>query len=157
MPVAASGCYCAIQIDGFLFVLMLFFSSSALSYADNVDNSVFLFLEIILTKTSAPSPRNRRKVRLFAVVMALNENSPVLKEYSAIVNDSLASFATVSRKIGGELPKMVDHVTRLFNAQRQFIQKAVQTKKPTNDQQIQELVKPQSTEIEAICGRMKLF
>jgi hypothetical protein len=89
--------------------------------------------------------------------MALNDSSPVLKDYTAIINDSLASFTTVSRKIGGELPKMVDHVTRLFNVQRQFIQKALQTKKPANDQQIQELIKPQSTEIEAICGKEEFF
>lgn len=86
--------------------------------------------------------------------MAGNDNSPVLKEYNAIVNGTLASFAATSRKIGGDLPAMIDHVTRLFNAQTQFIQKAVQTKKPA-DQQIQELIKPQSTEIEAICGKKK--
>lgn len=89
--------------------------------------------------------------------MAGNDNSPVLKDYNAIINGSLGSFVTISRKIGGELPSMIDHVTRLFNAQLQFIQKAVQTKKPTNDQQIQELIKPQSTEIEAICGKQNFF
>jgi hypothetical protein len=85
--------------------------------------------------------------------MAVNDNSPVLKDYAAIINDSLAPFIATSRKIGGDLPKMVDHVTNLFNVQRQFVQKAIQTKKPSNDQQIQELIKPQSTEIEAICGK----
>jgi hypothetical protein len=89
--------------------------------------------------------------------MAVNDSSPVLKDYSAIINDPLASFVALSRKIGGELPTMVDLVTRLFNAQRQFIQKAIQTKKPVNDQQIHELIKPQSTEIEAICGKDNLF
>ena len=89
--------------------------------------------------------------------MAGNDSSPILKDYNAIINGSLGSFATLSRKIGGELPNMIDHVTRLFNAQSQFIQKAIQTKKPANDQQIQELIKPQSTEIEAICGKGKHF
>lgn len=85
-----------------------------------------------------------------------NDNLPVLRDYNTIVDSTLASFAAISRKIGGELPAMIDHVTRLFNAQRQFIQKAVQSKKPANDQQLQELVKPQSAEIEAICGKYKL-
>jgi hypothetical protein len=84
---------------------------------------------------------------------SFNENLPVLREYSTIVDSTLASFVTLSRKIGGELPTMIDHLTRLFEAQRQFIRHAIQSKKPTNDQQLQELVKPQSTEIEAICGK----
>jgi len=85
--------------------------------------------------------------------MASNDNLPVIKDYNAIVKDSFASFAAVSRKIGGELPTMIDHVTRLFNAQQVFLQKALQTKKPANDQQLRELIKPQSTEIEAVCGK----
>ncbi len=89
--------------------------------------------------------------------MDANANLPVLRDYNTIINDSLAPFVSVSRKIGGELPAMIDHVTRLFDAQRQFIQKAVQSKKPANDQQIHELIKPQSTEIEAICGKEKFF
>ena len=87
--------------------------------------------------------------------MSATDNLPVLRDYNAIVNGSFASFVSVSRKIGGDLPTMIDHVTRLFDAQRQFIHKAVQSKKPTNDQQIQELIKPQSTEIEAISGKEK--
>ncbi len=93
----------------------------------------------------------------FIVVMASNDNLPVLRDYNAIINDALASFVTVSRKIGGELPTMVDYVTHLFDAQRQFIRKAIQSKKPANDQQIQELIKPQSTDIEAICGKEKFL
>jgi hypothetical protein len=85
--------------------------------------------------------------------MDSNDNLPVLRDYNAIITGPLASFVTVSRKIGGDLSGMVDHVSRLFDTQRQFIRKAVQSKKPANDQQIQELIKPQSTEIEAICGK----
>jgi hypothetical protein len=81
----------------------------------------------------------------------------VLYDFLAIIKDSLASFVAVSRKIGGDLPAMIDHVTRLFNAQQQFIGKAIQSKKPANDQQILELIKPQSTEIEAICGKEKVL
>lgn len=89
--------------------------------------------------------------------MDATDNLPVVQDYNTIISDTLASFLAVSRKIGGDLPAMVDHVSRLFDAQRQFIRKAIQSKKPTNDQQIQELIKPQSTEIEAICGKEKLF
>ncbi|CAF2748282.1 unnamed protein product [Rotaria sp. Silwood2] len=81
-----------------------------------------------------------------------NDNFPILQDYKAIINGTLASFVTLSRKIGGELPTMIDHVTRVFDVQQKFIQKAIQSKKPTNDQEIQELVKPQSTEIETICA-----
>ena len=81
-----------------------------------------------------------------------SENIPVLNDYNTIINGTLASFVTTSRKIGGELPAMLDHVARLFDIQREFLRQATQTKKPTNDQQIAELIKPQSTEIEAIVG-----
>jgi hypothetical protein len=46
---------------------------------------------------------------------------------------------------------MNDHVTRLFNAQQQFLKQAIQSQKP-NDQQLMEAIKPQSNEIEAITG-----
>ena len=85
--------------------------------------------------------------------MTSNDNLPVVRDYDTIVTSTVASFATKSRKIGGDLPAMVDHVKRLFDAQRQFLLKAIQSKKPTNDQQLQELIKPQSSEIEAICGK----
>ncbi|CAF1047788.1 unnamed protein product [Rotaria sordida] len=78
------------------------------------------------------------------------DNLPVLRDYNAIINDSFASFVTMSRKIGGELSITIDHVTRLFDAQREFLRQAIQIKKPTNDQQIAELIKPQSNEIETI-------
>ena len=82
-----------------------------------------------------------------------NDNVPVIRDYAAIVDGALASFVASSRKIGGELTTMIDHVARLFAAQQQFLRQAIQTKKPTNDQQIIALIKPQSSEIEAICGR----
>ncbi|UJR23568.1 hypothetical protein I4U23_026556 [Adineta vaga] len=77
---------------------------------------------------------------------------PVLRDYNTIVNESLATFVTTSRKIGGELSTMIDHLVRLFDAQRAFLRLAIQTKKPTNEQQIIDLIKPQSMEIEAIVG-----
>ena len=81
------------------------------------------------------------------------DNLPVLRDYNSIINDSLMSFETHSRKIGGEVSIMIDHVTRLFIAQREFLRQAIQTKKPVNNQQIAELVKPQSNEIETIAGK----
>jgi fructose-1-phosphate kinase PfkB-like protein len=81
------------------------------------------------------------------------DNLPILRDYNTILNGSLASFVTLSRKIGGELSSMIDHVTRLFDTQKEFLRQAIQTKKPTNDQQIAELIKPQSSEIEAIVGK----
>ena len=47
----------------------------------------------------------------------------------------LNHLLAVSRKIGGDLTTMIDHVIRLFNTQQQFLRQAVQSKKP-NDQQI---------------------
>ncbi|CAF1118311.1 unnamed protein product [Adineta ricciae] len=80
------------------------------------------------------------------------DHLPALKDYNAILENTLAPFTAASRKLGGELPAMIDHVTRLFSAQQQFLRNALQNKKPANDQQIQDLIKPQSTEIEAICA-----
>ena len=81
------------------------------------------------------------------------DSLPIMQDYKAIVESDLASFVTTSRKIGGELPTMVDHVTKLFATQQQFLRQALQMKKPTNDQQIMTLIKPQSTIIETICGK----
>ena len=81
------------------------------------------------------------------------DNLPILRDYNAIVNGSLTSFVNLSRQIGGDLSPMIEHVTRLFNAQKEFLRQAIQMKKPTNDQQISELIKPQSSEIEAIVGK----
>jgi hypothetical protein len=83
------------------------------------------------------------------------DNLPILRDYNTILTGSLSSFAILSRKIGGELSTMIDHVTRLFDIQKEFLHQAIQTKKPTNDQQIAELIKPQSNEIEAIVGKSK--
>lgn len=80
------------------------------------------------------------------------ENLPIMRDYSAILEGPLASFATTSRKIGGELSTMIDHVTKLFNAQQQFLRQALQTAKPANDQEVVTLIKPQSNAIETICG-----
>src|SRR5438046_1612143 len=62
------------------------------------------------------------------------DNLPILRDYNIIINDSLTSFVILSRKIGGELSLMIDHVIRLFNIQKEFIRQAIQMKKPTNDQ-----------------------
>ena len=82
-----------------------------------------------------------------------NDNVPVIRDYTAILDGALATFVVSSRKIGGELTTMIDHVARLFAAQQQFLRQAIQSKKPTIDQQIIASIKPQSSEIEAICGR----
>lgn len=79
------------------------------------------------------------------------DGSPILRDYQTIVNDSVKPFVTLTQKIGGDLTEMSGHVTRLFNAQQQFLKRAVQSKKP-NDQQLMEAIKPQSSEIEAITG-----
>jgi hypothetical protein len=81
------------------------------------------------------------------------DNLPILRDYNTILNGSLAAFATLSRQIGEELGPMIEHVMRLFNSQKEFLRQAIQTKKPANDQQISELIKPQSNEIEAIVGK----
>jgi hypothetical protein len=81
------------------------------------------------------------------------DNLPILHDYNTILNGSLTSFVTISRKIGGELSTMIDHVIRLFDIQKEFLQQAIKIKKPANDQQISELIKPQSNEIEAIVGK----
>lgn len=88
---------------------------------------------------------------------SVNDNLPVLREYNAIISGTLKTFVTISQKIGGELSTMTDHVTRLFNAQQKFIQKAIQSQKPANDLEMQTLIKPQSTEIEAICGKKEFL
>ena len=45
------------------------------------------------------------------------------------------------------------HVVRLFELQREFLRQAIKMNKPTDDQQLAELVKPQSNEIETIIGK----
>jgi hypothetical protein len=85
------------------------------------------------------------------------DNLPILRDYNTIVNGTLSSFVILSRQIGGELTIIIDHVTRLFNSQREFLRYAIQNKKPTNDQQITELIKPQSNEIEAIVGKLNEY
>ena len=80
------------------------------------------------------------------------DHLPIVADYEAIIHGSFKSFASLSRQIGGEVSTMIDHVTRLFNAQKDFLRQAIQTRKPTNDQQMKDLIKPQSSEIEAISG-----
>jgi hypothetical protein len=82
------------------------------------------------------------------------DNLPIIRDYDTIINESVKPFLIISQKIGGDLTTMSDHVARLFNAQQQFLREAVQSKKP-NDQQIMEIIKPQSTEISAITGMNK--
>ena len=76
-------------------------------------------------------------------------NSPVLRDYDTLINESVKPFLTVSRKIGGDLATINDHVSRLFDTQKEFLRQVVQSKKP-NEQQIMEAIRPQSSEIEAI-------
>lgn len=86
-----------------------------------------------------------------------DDSLPVLRDYNTILTGSLASFATLSRKIGGEVSTIIDHVVRLFDVQKDFLQQAIQMKKPSNEQQITELIKPQSNEIEAIVGKGNIY
>lgn len=79
------------------------------------------------------------------------DSLPILRDYDTIINESVKPFLAASQKIGGDLTIMIDHVTRLFNAQQQFLKQAVQSKQPS-DQQLMEAIKPQSSEIEAITG-----
>jgi hypothetical protein len=79
------------------------------------------------------------------------DSLPILHDYEIIINQSVKPFIAVSQKIGGDLITMSEHVTRLFNAQKEFLRQAVQSQKPS-DQQLMPAVKPQSNEIEAITG-----
>lgn len=76
-------------------------------------------------------------------------SSPVLRDYETLINESVKPFLATSQKIGAELTTLSDHVKRLFEAQQQFLRRAVQSTKP-NDQDIIAAIKPQSSEIEAI-------
>ena len=84
---------------------------------------------------------------------------PIIRDYDSIIHGSLHTFVELSRKIGSELSTLTGHVTRLFNAQKEFLRYAIMNRKPTSDQHIAEIIKPQSNEIEAICGeyRLKIF
>lgn len=79
------------------------------------------------------------------------DSLPILRDYEILINESVKPFVAVSQKIGGDLITMNEHLTRLFNAQQEFLRQAVQCQKP-NDQQLMQAIKPQSNEIEAITG-----
>jgi hypothetical protein len=79
------------------------------------------------------------------------DHLPVIRDYDTLINESVKPFVSLSQKIGGDLTTMSDHVSRLFNAQRQFLRQAVQSKKPA-DKQLMDAIKPQSNEMEAITG-----
>jgi hypothetical protein len=84
--------------------------------------------------------------------LTTNVNSlPILRDYETLINESVKPFVAVSQKIGGDLITMNEHLTRLFNAQQEFLRQAVQSQKP-NDQQLMQAIQPQSNEIEAITG-----
>lgn len=82
------------------------------------------------------------------------DNLPIIRDYNTLIHDTIKPFVAVSQKIGGDLTTMSDHVTRLFDAQQQFLRQAVQSTKP-KDEQINEGIKPQSNEIEAITSMNK--
>jgi hypothetical protein len=79
------------------------------------------------------------------------DHLPVIRDYDTLINESVKPFVSLSQKIGGDLTTMSDHVSRLFNAQQQFLRQAVQSKKPA-DKQLMDAIKPQSNEMEAITG-----
>lgn len=74
-----------------------------------------------------------------------------------MMTDTVAPFVATSRQIGGELSSMAEHLTRLFDAQRAFLRLAIQSKKPTSEQQLAELIKPQTVEIEGLVGKREAF
>lgn len=84
------------------------------------------------------------------------ESAPILRDYEVLINESVKPFLANSQKIGGDLTTMNEHLTRLFQAQQQFLKRAVQSQKP-NDQQLMEAIKAQSNEIEAITGTIDFY
>lgn len=85
------------------------------------------------------------------------DNTPILRDFDAIIRGSFGSFVDSSRRLGSELTTTIEHLTRLFNAQKDFIRFAIQNRKPDNDQQLTDMIKSQSNEIEAICGKLSVF
>ena len=77
---------------------------------------------------------------------------PIQREFDSILQGDVVAFVNLSRKIGGELTTMGEHFQRLFNGQKEFLQHAATNRKPSDDQQLNALIKPQSMEIEAICA-----
>lgn len=83
--------------------------------------------------------------------------SPILRDFESIFQGNVISFINLSRKIGSELTIMSEHLQRLFNSQKEFLQYTMNHRKPSDDQQLNALIKPQSNEIEAIGGEMKIL
>ncbi|CAF1439179.1 unnamed protein product, partial [Didymodactylos carnosus] len=78
------------------------------------------------------------------------DNLPIIQDYSAIIDGSLKQFLQLSTKLNGDLKELNDHLLKLFNLQRIFIQYVIQCKKPTNEQEFREAIKSMSNEIQAI-------
>jgi len=82
-----------------------------------------------------------------------SENSvdqlPIIRDYDLVISESVKPFVALSQKLGGDLTTMSDYLTRLFDAQQQFLRQAVQSKKP-DDKEVTNAIKPQSNEMTAI-------
>lgn len=74
------------------------------------------------------------------------DQTPIIRDYQYLITDSLQPFLNLSQKIGGDVTTMTEYVSRLFNAQQEFLRQAVQSKKP-DDKTIQTAIGAQSTEI----------
>ena len=74
------------------------------------------------------------------------DQTPVIRDYQFLITDSLQPFLNLSQKIGGDVVTITEYVSRLFNAQQQFLRQAVQSQKP-DDKTIQTAIGAQSTEI----------
>ena len=74
---------------------------------------------------------------------------PIIGDYNAIINESVKPFVALSQKLGGDLTTITEYLTRLFNAQQQFLRQAVQSKKP-DESALANAIQPQSNEMTAI-------
>lgn len=70
--------------------------------------------------------------------------------YQDIVNGPLARYLELSKKIGGDVAKHADIVGKAFAAQLEFVTLAAASARPSNDQQLQLLLKPTADRISEI-------
>ncbi|CAF1061330.1 unnamed protein product [Didymodactylos carnosus] len=78
------------------------------------------------------------------------DNLPIIQDYSSLIDGSLKQCLQLSTSLGGDLKELNNHISKLFDLQRIFILYAIQCKKPTNEQQFAEAIKPMLNEIQAI-------
>lgn len=76
----------------------------------------------------------------------MNQVTPSVAAFDAIVSGSLAKFIAASNKIGGDVKTQVDIVKGAFSAQRDFLVKVSKCKEPSKDA-LQTLLKPTADKI----------